>query len=96
MQLDEDITQMRIPLQDEHEQASVALKALARLGISVAVIKFEIIDGHPEALILRVPSGRVIEAICSLQYFGFACVETQAASTPTIPTYRHDTFVGGA
>jgi hypothetical protein len=95
MDSDPEHTFVRVALQNEHEQASVVLGALERLNINAAVINFAIVNGHAAAVVLRIPTEQLVEAICSLQYFGFGGVETQASASQE-PKNGHDTLGGAA
>ena len=95
MRFDEENTLLKIELQDEHEQASVALNALERIGVKAALVRHVPANGHPAAIVLRVPSEQLAEAICSLQYFGFGCVETQPLST-AFATNHTNPVAGGS
>ena len=94
MRFGEDHTLLKVQLQDEHEQASVALNALERIGVKAALVRHVPANGHPAAIVLRVQREQLAEAICSLQYFGFGCVETQSVSAVFAPNHNNQVAGG--
>jgi hypothetical protein len=95
MRSDEENTLVKVQLQDEHQQASAALNALERIGVKAALVRQVPANGHPAAIVLQVPREQLAEAICSLQYFGFGCVETQSVSVVFAPTHNSNPVTGG-
>jgi hypothetical protein len=96
MRSGEENTLVRVQLQDEHDQASAALNAVERIGVRAAVVRHVPANGHPAAIVLRVPREQLAEAICSLQYFGFGCVETQSVSAVFAANHNNNQVSGGS
>ena len=71
---------VKVPLQDEYQQASLALKALTQIGVKASLVSLVPANGQAAAVVLRIRHDRLAEAICSLQYFGFRCVESEPVS----------------
>ena len=89
MRFGEEATLVKVQLQDEHQQASSALNALERIGVKAALVRHVPANGQPAAIVLRVPREQLAEAICSLQYFGFGCLETQSVSAVFAPNHNN-------